>query len=73
LGNPVSFIDFTTEFKDSIVHHSLTSDADVDKLIKSASATFGALKNIRTNKNIDLKVKRKRQCSALLEHSALRQ
>jgi hypothetical protein len=32
LGNPVGFIDFTTEFKylGSIVHHSLTSDADVD-------------------------------------------
>jgi hypothetical protein len=41
----------------SIVHHSLTSDADVDKRIRSASAAFGALQNILTNKDIDLKVK----------------
>jgi hypothetical protein len=40
----------------SIVHHFLTSDADVDKRIRSASAAF-ALKNILTNKDIDLKVK----------------
>jgi hypothetical protein len=47
------------EFKylGSIVHHSLTSDADVDKRIRSASSAFGALKNILTNKDIDLKVK----------------
>jgi hypothetical protein len=59
LGNPVGFIDLTTEFKylGSIVHHSLTSDADVDKRIRSASATFGAFKSILTNKDIDLKVK----------------
>jgi hypothetical protein len=33
LGNPVGFNDFTTELKclRLIVHHSLTSDADVDK------------------------------------------
>jgi hypothetical protein len=51
LGNHVGFIDLTTEFKflGSIVHHSLTSDADVDKRIRSASAAFGALKNILTN------------------------
>jgi hypothetical protein len=57
-GNYVGFIGFTTEFKylGSIVHHSLTSDADVDKRIRSASAAFGALKNILTNKDIDLKV-----------------
>jgi hypothetical protein len=59
LGNPVGFIDFSTEFKylDLIVHHSLTSDEDVDMRIRSASAVFGALKNILTNKDIDLKVK----------------
>jgi hypothetical protein len=59
LGNPVDFIDFTTEFKylGSIVHHSLTSDADVDKRIRPGSAAFGALKNILTNKDTDLKVK----------------
>jgi hypothetical protein len=52
--------DFTTEFKylGSIVHHSLTSDEDVDKRVRSALAAFGALKNILTNKQIDLKVKR---------------
>jgi hypothetical protein len=56
--NPVGFIEFTTEFKylGIIVHYSLTSDADVDKRIRSASAAFGALKNILTNKDIDLKV-----------------
>ena len=58
-GLPVGFVDFTTEFKylGSILHHSLTSDADVDKRIKSATAAFGALKNIFTNRHIDLKVK----------------
>jgi hypothetical protein len=58
-GNAIGFIDFTTTFKylGSIVHHSLTSDADVDKRIRSASTAFGALKNILTNKDIDLKVK----------------
>jgi hypothetical protein len=36
LGNAAGFIDFTTEFKylGSIVLHSLTSDADVDKHIR---------------------------------------
>jgi hypothetical protein len=58
-GFAISFIDFTTEFKHfgSIVKHSLTSDANVDKRIRSASAAFGALKNILSNKDIDLKVK----------------
>ena len=58
-GLPVGFVDFTPEFKylGSILHHSLTSDADVDKRIKSATAAFGALKNIFNNRHIDLKVK----------------
>jgi hypothetical protein len=58
-GNAVCFIDFTTEFKylGSIVHHFLNSDADVDKRIRSASAAFGSLENILTNKYIDLEVK----------------
>jgi hypothetical protein len=58
-GNAIGFIDFTTEFKNlgSIDHHSLTSDADFDKRIRSASAAFGALKSILTNKDIDPKVK----------------
>jgi hypothetical protein len=51
-SNPVDLIDFTTEFKSygSIVRHSLTSDADVDKRIRPASAAFGAHQNILTNK-----------------------
>jgi hypothetical protein len=59
LRNPVGFNDFTTEFKyfGSIVHHSLTSDAEVDKRIRLASAAFRARKNIPINKDIDLKVK----------------
>ena len=42
------FIDFCEKFKylGSILHYSLTSDADVDKRIASATAAFGALKNI---------------------------
>jgi hypothetical protein len=46
-GNALGFIEFATEFKylGSIAHHSLTSDADVDKRIRSASAAFGALEN----------------------------
>jgi hypothetical protein len=39
------FVEFTREFKylGSIISTSLTSDADVDKRIKSATAIFGAL------------------------------
>jgi hypothetical protein len=46
LGKPVGFIDFTTEFKylSAVVHHSLTSDADVNKHIRSASTALRALK-----------------------------
>jgi hypothetical protein len=45
LGNPVGFIDFTMKLKylGSIVHRYLTSDADADERIRSASAAFGAL------------------------------
>jgi hypothetical protein len=59
VGNPVGFIDFATQLKylDSTFHHSLISDADVAKRIKSASAAFGAFRNILTNTHIDLKVK----------------
>jgi len=58
-GQPAGFIDFTTEFKylGSIVHYSLSSEADVDKRIKSATAAFGALKNVFTNRHLDLKLK----------------
>ena len=40
------FIDFCEKFKylGSILHYSLTSDADVDKRVASATAAFGALK-----------------------------
>ena len=57
-GDPVGFIDFTKEFKylGSIVHNSLSSEADVDKEIKSATAAFGALKNVLTNRHLDLKL-----------------
>ena len=39
------------EFKylGSLVHHSLTSDADVNKRIKAASAAFGALRSVLCN------------------------
>jgi hypothetical protein len=59
LSNRVGFIDFTTEFKDlgSFVHHSLPSNADINKRIRAASAAFGALENILTNKAIDLRFK----------------
>jgi hypothetical protein len=55
----VGFINFTTEFKylGSIIHPTLTSDADVDKRIKAATASFGALRNVLTNKYLDPKVK----------------
>jgi hypothetical protein len=54
------FIDFTKEFKylGSIITSSLTSDADVEKRIKSAMAIFGAMsKGIFTRKDISPKVK----------------
>jgi len=43
---PTGFIDFCEKFKylGSILHYSITSDADVDKRIASATAAFGALK-----------------------------
>jgi hypothetical protein len=46
MGNPACFIDFKTEFKylGATADHSLTSDAEVDKRGRSASATFGDLK-----------------------------
>jgi hypothetical protein len=47
------FIDFCEKFKylGSMLHYSLTSDADVDKRITSATAAFGALlKNIFADK-----------------------
>ena len=44
-------VSFTTEFKylGSIVHFSLTSDADVNKRIRAAAAAFGALRGVLCN------------------------
>ena len=41
----------------SILHYSLTSDADVDKRIASATAAFGALKNIFNSKYLSEELK----------------
>ena len=45
-GEDLGFVGFTKEFKctGSILNSSLTSDADVDKRIRSAVAAFGALR-----------------------------
>jgi len=53
------FIDFCEKFKylGSILHYSLTSDADVDKRIASATAAFGALKNIFNSKYLSEELK----------------
>ena len=62
LANGGGFIDFVQEFKylGSLVHHSLSSDADVNMRIKSASAAFGALrKSVLSNRDAELKVKGK--------------
>jgi hypothetical protein len=68
LGSPLKFIDLTTEFKflGLIVHHSLTSDADVENSIRSASAAFGAVKNKRTNKTLISKSKEAALCLNIL-------
>ncbi len=70
-GAPVGFIDFTKEFKylGFIVHYSPSSEADVDKRIKSATAAFGALKNVFTNRHLDLKLKGR----SMPQHSSIRQ
>ena len=53
------FIDFCEKFKylSSILHYSLTSDADVDKRIASATAAFGAQKNIFHSKYLSEELK----------------
>jgi exonuclease III len=53
------FVEFTESFKylGSIIHYSLSADADVDKRIKSASAAFGALRSIFSNRHIDYHIK----------------
>ena len=58
-GSILGFIDFTKEFKylGSVVHYSLSSEADADKRRKSATAAFGALKRVFSNRHLDLKMK----------------
>jgi len=53
------FIDFCEKFKylGSILHYSLTSDADADKRMASAAAAFGALKNSLNSKYLSEKPK----------------
>ena len=53
------FVEFSESFKylGSIIHYSLTSDADVHKRVKSATAAFGALKNLFGDKYLSEKVK----------------
>jgi len=53
------FIDFCEKFKylGSIIHYSLACDAVVDKRIASATAAFGALKNIFTDKYLSEELK----------------
>ena len=53
------FIDFCEKFMylGSMPHYSLTSDADVDKGITSATAAFGALKNIFADKYLSEELK----------------
>ena len=55
----IGFIDFCEKFKylGSILHYSLTCDADVDKRIASATAAFGALKNIFTDEYLSEELK----------------
>ena len=50
-GAAIGHVSFTTEFKylGSIVHFSLTSDADVNKRIQAAAAAFGALRGVLCN------------------------
>ena len=50
-GEDLGFVSFTREFRylGSTVHSSLTSDADVDKRIRSAVAAFGALRSVLCN------------------------
>jgi hypothetical protein len=47
-------VSFTESFRylGSIIHYSLTSDADVDYRISKASAAFGALSNVLRNKHV---------------------
>jgi hypothetical protein len=59
LVDGTGFVEFTTEFRylGSIIHFALTSDFDVDRRIKAASAAFGALKHVFSNKYVHESVK----------------
>jgi hypothetical protein len=50
-GAPIGHVSFTVEFKylGSIVHQSLTSDADVNRRLRAAAAAFGALRGVLCN------------------------
>jgi hypothetical protein len=52
LVDGTGFIELSESFKylGSVIHYSLTSDADVCKRIKSATAAFGALKSLSGEK-----------------------
>ena len=51
----MGYVDSTNEFKylSSLITPSLTSDADVTKRLKAASAAFGAPKGVFRNKHLD--------------------
>ena len=50
-GEVLGFVTFVPKYKHlgSHVHHSLTSDADVNRRIRAASAAFGALWSVLRN------------------------
>ena len=50
-GEVLGFVTFVLELKylGSLVHHSLTLDADVNKRNRAASAAFGALRSVLCN------------------------
>ena len=58
-GAAIGHVSFTTEFKylGSIVHFSLTSDADVNKRIRAAAAAFGALRGVLCNFALEEKLR----------------
>jgi hypothetical protein len=59
LVDGTGFAEFSEIFKyvGSVIHYSLTSHADICKRIKSATAAFGALKNLFGDKYLSEKVK----------------
>ena len=50
-GAPIGHVSFTVEFKylGSIVHQPPTSDADVNRRLRTAAAAFGALRGVLFN------------------------